>query len=135
MIEVYVDGASSGSPGKSGAGIFIKVKGEVFDFAIPLGTMTNHEAEFHAVLEAVKICEQQYPDEIVSFHSDSQLVVDAIEKKYVKNERFKPMLDEIIERAATFPYFFIKWIPSNQNKHADELAKRAIHLQEENKSR
>ena len=35
-----------------------------------------------------------------------QIVVDAIEKSYVKNALFKPLLTEIMEKAATFPYLF-----------------------------
>ena len=128
MIEVYVDGASSGSPGKSGAGIFIRANGQSFEHAIPLPIMTNNEAEFWAVIEALRICQENYPNEILSFLSDSQLVVDAIEKNHVKNIQFKPLLAKINEKAALFPYFFIKWIPSNQNRQADRLAKAAIQL-------
>lgn len=56
MIEVYIDGATAGNPGPSGAGILIKGNGEHHRYAIALGTMTNHEAEYHALLHALKIC-------------------------------------------------------------------------------
>jgi|SRR5699024_1934374 len=129
MIEVYTDGASSGNPGASGAGIYMKANGKSHEFALPLGEMSNHEAEFHAVNEALAICIEKFPGEILSFHSDSQVVVDAIEKNYVKNETFKALLKKIMEKSNAFPYFFIKWIPSKQNFHADQLAKRAIQEQ------
>lgn len=131
MIEVYIDGSSRGSGSRdiSGAGIFIKNDGTIYEYIVPLPEMTNHEAEFHAVIEALNICRKKFPNEIISCHSDSRLVVDAIDKTYVKNERYKQLLATIMEKAAIFPYFFIKWIPSNQNKHADQLAKRAIYEQ------
>lgn len=129
MIEVYTDGASDGNPGKSGAGIYIKANGKQHEYSIPLQEMSNHEAEFHAVNKALDICLEKFPDEILSFQSDSQTVVAAIEKKFAKNPIFKQLLDEILEKSRHFPYFFIKWIPGKQNFHADQLAKKAIQMQ------
>lgn len=125
MIEIYTDGASRGNPGPSGAGIYLKTAEGNEAYAIPLTTMTNHEAEFHAVLEALRICYEQFPGEILSFRSDSKIVVQAMENDYVKNELFQPLLAEIQKLKAAFPYVFIKWIPSNQNSNADRLAKQA----------
>lgn len=49
MMEIFVDAASAGNPGLSGAGIVLS-QGELHEqLAIPLGTMTNHEAEFIAI--------------------------------------------------------------------------------------
>lgn len=56
MIEVYIDGASAGDPGKSGAGIFINNNGQVERYSIPLGIYNNHEAEFLALVHALEIC-------------------------------------------------------------------------------
>ena len=82
MIEVYIDGASKGNPGPSGAGVFIKGSTRC-TIIIPLGTMSNHEAEYHALLAALKYCtEHNY--NIVSFRTDSQLVERAVEKEYAK---------------------------------------------------
>ena len=131
MIEVKIDGASNGNPGLSGAGIVIKVNGNIFEYSIPLGLLTNHEAEFNSLLKALEICKQQFPDEIIAIQSDSQLVVDAVEKNYVKNETYNQLLTNIMELLQSFPLFFIKWIPSNQNKQADRLARQAILQQKQ----
>ncbi|WP_029329117.1 reverse transcriptase-like protein [Lentibacillus jeotgali] len=128
MIEVYTDGSSSGNPGASGAGIYIKAHGGKYEFSFSLGVMSNHEAEFHAVLKALGICLEHFPDEILSFRSDSRLVVDAIEAGFIKNQVYKPLLSQINEKASSFPYFFIKWIPEKQNPHADRLARQAIRV-------
>ncbi len=128
MIKVYIDGASAGNPGLSGAGIFMKGYGEAEQLSIPLGVMDNHEAEFHALLHAVKICKKQQLSS-VSFQTDSQLVVDAVEKRFVKNKKFAPILQEAIPLIDSFELFFIKWIPSSQNKMADKLARDAIQKQ------
>ena len=126
VIEVYTDGASSGNPGKSGAGVFIKANGKVYEYSIPLGVLSNHEAEFHAVIKALEICKTSFPGEILSFRSDSQIVVHTIEKDYTKNQTFLPLLEEIREYSKEFSYFFIKWIPEKQNQHADRLARKAL---------
>lgn len=54
--EIYIDGASAGNPGPSGIGVFIKYDGKAESFSIPLGSMSNHEAEFTALIEGMKIC-------------------------------------------------------------------------------
>ena len=126
MIEVYFDGASAGNPGPSGAGIFINENGKVERHSLPLNNMSNHEAEFHAFLFALQICrEKGY--QTVSFRTDSELVNRAVEKGFVKNKSFAPLLDKALQLIAEFDLFFLKWIPSKENKNADELARAAIH--------
>ncbi|AZB43274.1 reverse transcriptase-like protein [Bacillus sp. FJAT-42376] len=124
MIEVYIDGASAGDPGPSGAGIIIKGNGKTEAFSYPLGTMSNHEAEFHALILALKLClERKHP--IVSFRTDSQIVEKAAENRYAKNKLFAPLLEEAVQLMDQFDLFFIKWIPSKLNP-ADRAAKEGI---------
>ncbi|MBD1381630.1 reverse transcriptase-like protein [Metabacillus arenae] len=127
MVEVYIDGASRGDPGQSGAGIFIKTNGSAESFLFPLGNMNNHEAEYHALIHGLKLCLERNI-KTASFRTDSQLVERAVEKRFVKNEKFRPLLDEILLLIDQFDLFFIKWIPSKQNQTADQLARQAIHL-------
>jgi ribonuclease HI len=127
MILVHTDGASKGNPGPSGAGIYIKAD-KTYEYAIPLGILSNHEAEFHAVIQALDICLNKFPNEILSIQTDSQVVVDVIEKEFTKNIQYQALLKIILEKMGRFPYVFVKWIPNKQNPHADRLAKKAIHL-------
>ncbi len=127
MIEVYIDGASTGNPGLAGAGIFIKANGKVESFSFPLGEMTSHEAEFWALLKALEICaERRYS--IVSFRTDSKIVEDTVEKRYAKREPFSSLMKQALPYIDGFDLFFIKWIPSKSNVNADQLAKKAIQL-------
>ncbi|AIK38731.1 ribonuclease HI [Bacillus pseudomycoides] len=125
MIEVYIDGASKGNPGPSGAGVFIKGVQPPVQLSLPLGIMSNHEAEYHALLVALKYC-MEHNYSIVSFRTDSQLVERAVEKEYAKNKTYAPLLEEALAYIKSFDLFFIKWIPNSQNKVADELARKAI---------
>ena len=125
MIEVYIDGASAGNPGLSGAGIFIKGHGRAEKYSLPLGSMSNHEAEYHALIHGLKIClENNY--RTVSFRTDSELVDRAVEKRFAKNKTFAPLLEEALVLIDKLDLFFMKWIPSAENKTADELARLAI---------
>ncbi|WP_028402763.1 reverse transcriptase-like protein [Ectobacillus panaciterrae] len=128
MIEVYIDGATKGNPGPSGAGIFIRGIDKPVQLSIPLGNMSNHEAEYKALLAALKYC-LAHNYKVVSFRTDSQLVERAVEKQYVKNKTFMPLLAEALQLIEQFDLFFLKWIPSQQNKVADELARKAISQQ------
>jgi ribonuclease HI len=125
LIEVYFDGASAGNPGPSGAGIFINANGHIDRFSIPLDDMSNHEAEFHAFILALEIClQKEY--KVVSFRTDSELVNRSIEKEFTKNKRYAPLLEKALELTEPFDLFFLKWVPSSENKNADELARKAI---------
>jgi ribonuclease HI len=127
LIEIYIDGASAGNPGPSGAGIFIKGNGTAEKYSIPLGTMSNHEAEYHAFIKALEIClEKGYSKSVVSFRTDSQLVNNAVEKEFVKNKLYLPLFEKALHLYKQFDLFFMKWIPSIENKTADELARLAI---------
>jgi ribonuclease HI len=127
LIEVYIDGASAGNPGPSGAGIFIKGNGITEKYSIPLGIMSNHEAEYHSFIKALEIClEKGYQGSVLSFRTDSELVNRAIEKEFVKNKQYAPLLDQALHLSKQFPLFFMKWIPSAENKSADELARQGI---------
>ncbi|GAA0348146.1 reverse transcriptase-like protein [Bacillus carboniphilus] len=129
MLEVYIDGASKGDPGPSGAGIFIKNGKMVEEYSIPLGVMSNHEAEFKALVHALNLC-QHKKDSIISIRTDSQLVANAMDKGFVKNKKFEHLLKECVEIQSKLPLCFVKWIPSKENSNADRLAKEGIRKTE-----
>jgi ribonuclease HI len=126
MIELYVDGASAGNPGKSGIGIFIKGEGHSIKLSEKIEPTDNHSAEFQALLRGMEAT-SKLTTGMVSARSDSQIVVMAVEKQFVKNEAHKEYLRKILAIADSFDFFFIKWIPDVENRAADALAREAIH--------
>ncbi len=128
MIELYVDGASARNIGKSGIGIFIKGEGHSIQLSEPIEASDNHSAEFQALLRGVQEV-AKLTNGMVSARSDSQVVVNAIEKEFIKNVAYSGFLQSILEITSTFEYFFIKWIPDEQNRTADSLARQAIQQQ------
>lgn len=130
MIVVYTDGAMDGE-GWSGAGIVIHSENNVEEYSLPIGRKKlNQEAEFEAVVRALRMCEQRFPGEILSFRLDARVVVDVMEKNFTKNKTFQPYVKEIQQLSNAFPHIFVKWIPQTDNQQADQLAKQAIHLNE-----
>ena len=126
MLEIYIDAASAGNPGKSGIGVFIKGEGHNLHISEFIGESDNHSAEFKALIRGLEEA-KRLGSQLISVRSDSNIVVSSMEKRYVKKDEFKPLLDEALLLADSFDLFFIKWIPSNENKAADSLARRAIH--------
>lgn len=125
MIELYVDGASAGNPGKSGIGIFIKGEGHHIKISEPIEPTNNHTAEFIALLRGLEEV-AKLTTGIVSARSDSQIVVMSVEREFVKNVAHQALLAKIFDIIQTFDYFFIKWIPDTKNRAADALARDAI---------
>lgn len=128
MIELYVDGASAGNPGISGIGIFLKGEGHHIQIDEKIEPTDNHSAEFQALIRGLEEAVKRSTG-IVSVKSDSQIVVQSVERQFVKNPLYKRYLADILKLADQFDFFFIKWIPTAENRAADALAKRAIQKQ------
>ncbi|MEK4629187.1 MAG: ribonuclease HI family protein [Solibacillus sp.] len=125
MLEVYIDGASAGNPGPSGIGVFLKGEGHQIKISEPIGVCNNHQAEFIALVRGLEEAKKTGTS-FVSMRSDSKIVVSSIEKRYVKNEEFKPYLEQALALIDEFDLYFIKWIADKDNKAADALAREAI---------
>ncbi|MGE7979266.1 reverse transcriptase-like protein [Psychrobacillus sp. NPDC093200] len=125
MIELYIDGSTTGNPGPSGIGIFIKGEGHQIKMSEYIGVYSNHITEFKALLRGLEEVQKLSPT-IVSIRTDSQIVYAAVEKRYAKNAEFAALLEKILVITDTFDLFFIKWIPDDQNKAAHALAREAV---------
>jgi ribonuclease HI len=125
--RMYIDGASLGNPGSSGAGVvaFDEQGKEVWRESAPLGIMTNNMAEYEALLCALRKARDASVD-AVSVYTDSELVARQVVGTYrVKNERLKEYLHEVHGALQSFKRFDIKHIPREENGLADKLAKSA----------
>ncbi len=129
MLHLYIDGASAGNPGPSGVGLFIK-KGKMRrHIAIPIEPTNNHTAEFIALAYGIQEI-QSFQPSILFIYSDSKAVVEGVEKRYAKNKVHADILHDVFSFLDTIDHFFIQWIPTKENRAADQLAKEAIHLTE-----
>jgi ribonuclease HI len=125
--HVYIDGASLGNPGHSGAGIvaFDDEGNEVWREAVYLGTMTNNMAEYEALVRAVQRAAEA---RIASLHiyTDSELVANQWNGTYmVRNKRLMAYLIEAKALTRGIQGVRVRHIPREKNRIADRLAKQA----------
>ncbi|MEK7585098.1 MAG: ribonuclease HI family protein [Patescibacteria group bacterium] len=132
---IYTDGGSRGNPGVAGAGAWVgDATGKVLREATrALGTMTNNEAEYHAVilgLETAKkvIGKKNLGEAAVEVRLDSELVARQLSGKYqIKEKPLQLLFMKIWNmRVVAFPQIIFTHIPREKNAHADRLANKAM---------
>ena len=123
----FIDGASRGTPGLAGFGVFLKTeRGELIEIAGFLGTTTNNVAEYAGLLEALNVAREEGANEL-DIVSDSLLLVNQMLGKYrVKHPNLVPLFQKAIRLARSFDRFSIRHTLRAGNKDADRLANLAI---------
>ena len=126
--HVYVDGASRRNPGLSGAGIYAEKDGKaVIREGFFLGTRTNNEAEYLALLVGLFLLKKQVSDqETVIIRADSELLIKQIGGYYKVREprllKFHTSIKQLLEGM----HAVYEHIPRERNYRADELANDGI---------
>lgn len=125
MAQLFIDAATRQNPFESSIGYVIKDESSVLEFGKFVGSCDNHIAEWMSLIEGI---EQVIALNISTLiiKSDSKIVVDAIHKEFVKNPEFKPYLARYLQLTQKFDFIMIDWIPRDQNKHADHVARRYL---------
>lgn len=96
-LVIHTDGGSRGNPGPSAIGVVISTPDEehIESYGKYIGITTNNQAEYSAVVDALKTAEKYQPQKI-TFFLDSELVVKQLKGLYrVKNPDLKPIYDQI----------------------------------------
>ncbi len=130
---VYIDGASRHNPGPAGAGIYIvKDKEPYVRKSFYLGTKTNNQAEYYALLLALFFLEPlMHEDDELHIFSDSQLLVRQMSGQYKVKDI---SLRSLFERARAFvknKNCSLHHVMREYNKIADRLANKGINDKEE----
>lgn len=128
MLTLHTDGAARGNPGPAGAGWVIrdgrgKSLAENCEY---LGEKTNNQAEYLALLMALKQALALGGTKVKIF-ADSELMVKQLKGEYkVKNEGLKPLFDEARNLLRRFESVSVAHVAREKNADADALANRAI---------
>jgi ribonuclease HI len=123
-VILYTDGASRGNPGPAAIGAILKdTKGNLLGrISQSIGSTTNNQAEYRAVIAALKKAISLGAGE-VELRADSELVVKQINGKYrVKNAALRPLYQEVVKLIGSLDNFKAVSIPRAQNSEADSLA-------------
>ncbi|RIP34325.1 reverse transcriptase-like protein [Staphylococcus gallinarum] len=126
MAKIFFDAATAGNPGQSVAAVVIITEEQRYHYTIDLGIMDNHTAEWAGLVLAL---EKAYSLDIKTalVYTDSKLIEDTLHKGQVKNEKFKPYLNQVHKMEHNFDLFFVRWIPRAQNKEANHHAQNALY--------
>ncbi len=128
-LHIFTDGGARGNPGPAGIGGVLKDAGSnalLDSFACYLGERTNNQAEYEAVLEALRRA-QALGATTLHFFLDSQLVAEQLHGRYkVKNGDLRRLHARAVAALAAFPSVTFTHIPRAQNKEADRFVNQAI---------
>jgi ribonuclease HI len=130
ILNVYTDGGSRGNPGPSAIGIVFKnEKGEIiWRQNKDIGKTTNNEAEYSALIYAMKHVNRYHPEKI-TFYADSELMIKQMRGEYkIKNPGIQKLFLEAWNRKIDMKaeIKFIQ-IPREQNKEADALVNKILN--------
>lgn len=127
-FSAAVDGGSRGNPGPAAWAVAILDEhgSYVEGHAGYLGTATNNVAEYHGLLEALRLAAERHAT-AVELRADSELVVRQMEGNYrVRHPALLPLWQEATRRARSFRAFRIVHVPRGENRDADRLVNLAL---------
>jgi len=129
-INIYTDGGSRGNPGPAAIGIHIETLGK--DFAQSIGRKTNNEAEYEALIFAMKktkhlVGKAETKNVKLNCFLDSELVVKQLNHEYkLKEKHIQEYFLEIWNLMLDFGAVAFNHIPREKNKIADQLLNQAL---------
>ena len=127
MIEIHVDGASKDNNIKDAvrrASICVVIPSEDFKIIEHIGNKTNNQAEWDALIEALKLAQLRGWKEI-KIYSDSQLVVEQFNDRWkVKDTNLSSSYLVAKTLEGLFDVVDLQWISRSQNLAGIELERR-----------
>lgn len=131
MITVYTDGGSRGNPGPAGTGVVIKDGDTVLEaFGAYLGTKTNNQAEYEALLAGLERA-AKHTDDQLAVVMDSELIIRQMNGQYkVKSPELKKLHHQAKALCENFKTVTFSHTLREGNTQADALVNRAIDARE-----
>jgi ribonuclease HI len=127
-LIIFTDGGARGNPGPAGTGAiaFDENNLKVFECSEFIGNATNNQAEYKAVIAALKKAEDFTVDEL-DFFLDSELVVKQLKREYrVKDRELAKLFMQIHNLTIGYKKVNFKHVRREMNKEADRLANEAM---------
>lgn len=128
-LTIHTDGAARNNPGPAAFAYVIQQDGhEPIEVAGCLGSLTNNQAEYTALIRALEHALQLGAHHRLLINSDSELVVKQIHGKYkVRDAGLRKLYERVQElwgRFDTPPV--IQHVRREENKRADILCNEAL---------
>lgn len=134
QLIVYCDGGSLGNPGRAAVGVVIKNAQEkiIKKYSKEIGIKTNNQAEYEAVIFALKKIKQLFGKDAIGkmeIHilTDSELIVNQLNGKYkIKEKDLIPLFIEIWNLKTDFGKVFFKQVPREKTEEAHRALSEAL---------
>ncbi|MGB9667969.1 MAG: ribonuclease HI family protein [Thermosulfidibacteraceae bacterium] len=125
--KIMIDGASKGNPGRASYAYIIETKRFKIEEFEEIGIATNNQAEYQALISALKRALEMGIDDI-TVYSDSELLVKQLKGEYkVKSNNLKDLFSEAVSLLKKFKSYQIIHISRELNREADKLANLAFN--------
>jgi probable phosphoglycerate mutase len=129
-FKLTADGGSRGNPGPAGYGSVISENGqiiaEIYEF---IGTATNNVAEYGGLIAGLSAIHELDPGATVEVAMDSKLVVEQMSGRWQIKHVDMRNLAKSAREAHSPELISYRWIPRDENSHADRLANKALDSQ------
>ncbi|MDP3795398.1 MAG: ribonuclease HI family protein [bacterium] len=131
---INTDGGARGNPGPAAAGVVIRsAQGdELAAFGEYLGHSTNNDAEYRALILALKklkalIGGRRAKSALVEVRMDSELIVRQVNGVYkINEEHLKPLFVDVWNLRIDFGKVTFVHVPREQNRDADRMVNAAL---------
>lgn len=140
-LVISTDGGSRNNPGPAALGVVMEpaagpgLAGGRREYGEYLGELTNNEAEYRALIFALKKAKQLYgKDKIaktaVEVRMDSELVVKQLNAEYkIEDEKLQPLFLQVWNLKLDFGSVKFVAVPRAKNRRADALVNRVLDQQ------
>ena len=131
-ITIHTDGGSRGNPGPAAIGVVVEGLMGKKEYGEYIGKTTNNEAEYRAVIFALKKAKQlissdKCSESMVEFFLDSELVVKQLNKEYkLKDKNIQNFFIEIWNLTFDFGGVSFRYIPREENTEADRIVNQVL---------
>ena len=139
-VIIYCDGGARNNPGPAAVGVIVadlrglnadlRWKREYSEF---IGQATNNEAEYRAVIFALKkvkqlIGKEKSKNSKIEIKSDSELLINQLNGQYkIKEKNLVPLFIEIWNLKQDFADTEFVQVPREKNKEADRLVNQELN--------
>ena len=136
-IVINADGGSRGNPGPAAIGVVVRGEGKEKKYGEFIGTRTNNEAEYEAVIFALKKTRQLFGKDKTKKSEaevflDSELVVNQLTAKYkIEEEKLFPLFIKVWNLKQDFGKINFFAVPREKNREADRLVNQALDKKEQ----
>lgn len=139
-IVVFTDGGARGNPGPAAVGVVIKDDngGLIKSYGETIGDRTNNEAEYEAVIFALRkikalLGKEKIKKTEIAVNLDSQLVTSQLNGEYkVEEEKLSSLFIKVHNLKIDFGGVKFHHIAREKNREADRLVNEALDKNQNN---